>query len=87
MDIWIRDNLKSNMTFKTWIMRYKNKDNPMGDLARDIADDQDFPDSTDMAEVGLYLMGKHPCLDCVRVFRTASKQYMTWLMKEIFGDA
>ena len=82
MDSW-----KNRMTFKTWIMRYKNKDNPMGDLARDIADDRDFPDSTDPAEIGFYLMRQHPCQECIKVFRSACKRYISWLMKEIWGDA
>ena len=78
---------KSRISFKTWIMRYKNKDNPMGDLARDIADDRDFPDGTDLAEISLYLVRQNPCPECIKVFRTACKRYLTFVMKEMWGDA
>ena len=73
--------------FKTWIMRYKDKDNPMGDLARDIADDRDFPDSTDLTKICLYMMRQNPCPECIAVFRKACKRYLTWILKEVWGDA
>ena len=78
------ENWNNKRTFKQWVKRYENRDNPMGDLARDIADDSEFPDTTDLAVISFYLMRQHPCQNCVDVFRTACKRYTTWLVKEIW---
>ena len=75
---------RSKMSFRTWIMRYRTRNNPMGDLARDIADDPEFPDTSDLISVSFYLQRRHPCGECVEVFQTACKRYTTWLMKEIW---
>lgn len=81
METWAK-----KRTFKQWIKRYVNKDTPLGDLARDVAADPAFPDSTDLALVGLHLSAQFPCYECIDVFRTACKRYTTWLMKELWGD-
>lgn len=78
------DNCDNKQTFKHWIKRYENRYNPMGDLARDIADDSEFPDTADLRVISLYLIRQTPCPDCIKVFRIACKRYTTWLMKEMW---
>jgi uncharacterized protein YozE (UPF0346 family) len=31
------------MSFKTWLLRQQHRDDPVGDLARDVAQDKHFP--------------------------------------------
>lgn len=57
--------------FKTWIVNFKDVDLPIGDLARDISSDADFPDSDDYYETLDYIARKsrydHVVIDTFRV--------------------
>ena len=48
-------------TFKDWLMRFRNVDLPIGDLANDVASDPEFPDSQDYDRLHNYFSskGKH----------------------------
>ena len=70
-------------TFGRWILdRYLGKNNPAGDLAGDIKDDDQFPNSADFTVVASYLMSQAPCQDCWEVFLATWKKYTRWLVKE-----
>ena len=43
-------------TFKSWLFRFESVDLPIGDLARDVMGDPDFPDSDDFAEIASYVL-------------------------------
>lgn len=43
------------MTFKMWIQKFKGENNPIGDLANDIAADISFPNSTSYEDILAYL--------------------------------
>ena len=43
---------KEPKTFKEWLLkRYLHRDSPVGDLARDVARDPDFPDNGDFMDM------------------------------------
>ena len=44
-----------NVTFKAFMSRFLEKDSNIGDLARDIYDDENFPYTSDIAVVGRYI--------------------------------
>lgn len=45
-------------TFKNWIAEFKGVDLPIGDLAKDISDDADFPDEDYLDEIFEHLYSK-----------------------------
>lgn len=45
-------------TFKTWIIRFKGVDLPIGDLADDIAKDESFPDEDYFLEIWEHISSK-----------------------------
>lgn len=70
-------------SFKSWVLdKYFGKNNPKGDLAGDISEDMNFPDSCDFTVVASYLSGQRPCLECWEVFMQAWQEYTRWLVKE-----
>lgn len=70
-------------SFKRWVLdKYLGKNNPKGDLAGDISEDRNFPDSSDFTVVASYLSGQHPCLACWEVFMKTWLEYTRWLVKE-----
>lgn len=51
-------------TFQTWIENFRDVDLPIGDLARDIAEDPEFPIEDSFAIIHEYICGKakHPSI-------------------------
>lgn len=45
-------------TFKTWIIRFRGVDLPIGDLADDIAKDESFPDEDYFLEIWEHISNK-----------------------------
>ena len=62
-------------TFKTWILKFKGVDLPIGDLANDISGDSDFPDD-DFAEIYDYLISKHATEPVLDTFVTSWNFYL-----------
>jgi len=46
-------------TFKNWITKFKDVDLIIGDLAKEIVADGDFPDDDDLSEILEYLLAKN----------------------------
>lgn len=68
------------VTFRTWILRHKlNKDTPIGDLARDIQSDINFPSTYEYSEMMGYLNYKQACREAKIAFRCAYTQYRVYL--------
>ena len=63
------------MTFKDFIDRYQHINHRLGDLADDIALDDDFPESTDFYENLHYLTGKGVSQACIDTFFDAWAKY------------
>lgn len=67
-------------TFRTWILKNKiNRDTPVGDLARDIQRDINFPSTYEYSEMVGYLKHKSACSQAKAAFRYAYKQYFQYL--------
>lgn len=47
-----------DLDFKTWILHFKNVDRPIGDLATDIARDNEFPTENSKEVIRNYLKRK-----------------------------
>ncbi|WBX80154.1 YozE family protein [Virgibacillus salarius] len=50
------------MSFKEWLMHFKDVDRPIGDLANDIAKDGCFPDTSDKEKI-LEHLEQHNAMD------------------------
>lgn len=64
------------MNFYRWMMK-KHLDTkaPVGDLARDMEDDKEFPYDGSLDEILEYLEGKGACFGCMDACMEAWKQY------------
>lgn len=63
------------MTFKDFINRYRHINHRLGDLADDIALDDEFPESTDYYENLHYLTSKGASKSCIDTFFDAWAKY------------
>ena len=70
------------MTFKKWIAKYEKQVNPIGDLARDIAEDGDFPDTNDCEKILNYLRENRACSGAIDTFKNAWRRYISTIFKE-----
>lgn len=57
-------------TFKTWIANFKDVDLPIGDLARDILSNPDFPEEDDFGYIHEYLISKNFGSNVIETFST-----------------
>lgn len=64
------------MTFKAWISRCKASCNPVGDLAKRISRDKDFPKSNDYQLLLDYLTNKNVPTSGIDVFKFAYQEYL-----------
>ena len=66
------------MNFIEWLREFKNVDRPIGDLAKDVLSDSNFPKSNNYNELHDYLLYKarveHAVLE---VFKAVWKAYKT----------
>lgn len=52
--------------FYAWLQKKRRRDDPIGDLARDVARDSSFPSSEmNIERLRLYLMHKHACAEAI----------------------
>ena len=62
--------------YKFMIENYIKDDSPMGDLARDMKSDRDFPRrSICYTNIYYYLVKKNACDECLDSFHDAWKEY------------
>ena len=55
------------MSFKKWIVKFKDVDNPIGDLASDINEDSAFPESCTLQEAISYLKNRRAISEAIEV--------------------
>ena len=59
-------------TFWRWLTQQKDRDDPVGDFARDAIADRTFPRRVDTRHaLECYLLAEHACDDAMRAFRRA----------------
>jgi uncharacterized protein YozE (UPF0346 family) len=64
------------LNFKEWINQFKDLDNPIGDLTRDILNDGNFIDSNDYKEIRRYLnIDCNACYKAIHIFDQAWQEY------------
>lgn len=69
------------MYFKEWIKKYEKDEDPIGDLARDVSTDIEFPSEKYVPlrkkwlYLRIYLEEKHACDDCLDAFDEAWEVY------------
>ena len=70
--------------FYGWcVQRYRRKDTPLGDLARDMELDPKFPkDATTKEEILAYLKGRYACTGAVKTLGKAWKLYESVLSRQ-----
>ena len=63
-------------TFYSWIGQFKNEDSPMGDIAKDIYSDKDFPKKAKtLKPIKEYLESKSACGSFLSVLDKAFEMY------------
>ena len=58
-------------TFSTWLANFAGVDLPIGDLARDVAGDDDFPDSDNVFDMADHLISKKNSYEASAAVREA----------------
>ena len=69
-------------SFKTFIKRYRGQDDPIGDLADDIKEDDNFPTTASYTKIRDYLEGKNACQECIDAFNGIYTVYWLESLKE-----
>lgn len=67
-------------TFKDWIAKYKDADNRLGDLARDVLLDDAFPDHEYL--VVEYLENIRACDNAIDTAKDAIKKYKRYMYRQ-----
>ncbi len=69
------------MTFVDWLSRHVNRDTPLGDLARDVSRDKEFPMSNSKEDIRNHLHRKNACQDAISTFNQAWASYQVYQKK------
>ena len=64
-----------SMTFKRWLLQFKNEDTPIGDLASDVARDRSLPVTNSYTAWHDHLLGRRACPEALEALRWAWQQY------------
>lgn len=67
------------MNFKSWILKFKDVNLPIGDLAREIYPDSNFPTTSDKQEIYNYLKNTNACDEILEIFDHAFDYYFKTL--------
>lgn len=63
------------MIFKEWIMQFEKDNSPIGDLAKDIKQDEQFPYTKDYKSILNYLESQNACDGAIKAFKHAFRIY------------
>lgn len=72
--------------FREWILKFKQVDNRVGDLAREVERDHSFPSSDKYEVVKEYLINKKAHRDALDTFEFAYLLYAEDMIEEEDGD-
>lgn len=59
------------ITFENWIKTKKSENNAVGDLARDVSEDKNFPQTNKQSDVLYYLESVGACCEAIDTFKEA----------------
>lgn len=66
------------MTYKDYILQLIDEDSPVGDVARDIAEDPKFPETNDYEDLDYYLtIQNSSCDSFMRVFERTYNDFQS----------
>lgn len=71
-------------TFKKWIKKYEGEDTPAGVLARDIAQNEFFPDTAIRHEMLTHLQVRPATPELMAIFKQVYDDYRVWRKREAF---
>ncbi|MBF0709758.1 sterile alpha motif-like domain-containing protein [Gemella sp. GL1.1] len=63
------------MTFKNWILEFIDVNLPIGDLAKDVNFDNNFPNTSDKEVISEYLQNQGAFKDALETFEHSWKLY------------
>ncbi len=63
------------ISFRVWIRQFIDHNNAIGDLARDINDDSNFPKKNDYNTLLVYLKDHDACDDAIQTLKESWQQY------------
>jgi uncharacterized protein YozE (UPF0346 family) len=63
------------MTFKAWLMLQKKREDPVGDLARDVLADRTWPPTQDMVKLRQYIVKRGSVENAVSTLDRAYAEY------------
>ena len=63
------------LTYKAWLLKFIDVDLPIGDIAKDVALDKDFPNTKDYDSIYEYLTTAGSADSFMRVFEYSYKMY------------
>lgn len=69
------------MMFTDWLSRHIKRDSPLGDLARDVSGDKEFPVTNCKEDIETHLHRKHACHEAIDTFKTAWASYQAYQKK------
>jgi len=77
----------SRKAFKTWIKKFNKEDSPIGDLARDIKNDNKFPIGKNFIKMHSYLQSINASNNAIDVYKKAfrlfEQEYVMYSKSEI----
>lgn len=63
------------MTFKLWLSQFQTHDNPIGDLADDVARDRSAPEENNYVAWRNHMSNRQACPGALRTLRAAWRRY------------
>lgn len=69
------------MTFTDWLSRHVKRDSPLGDLARDVSNDREFPTSNSKEDIESHLRRNNACCEAIDTFSRAWTSYQAYQKK------
>jgi len=63
------------MRFNEWLMQFEKKDNPLGDLARDVRHDNYVPNEDNLRDWENHLIRRNACSDALKTLIAAFKKW------------
>lgn len=70
------------ITFTDWLIRHKNRNSPLGDLATDVIGDKTWPSYDTLQDYERYLSFRNASWDATKALKRAWRTYIAYLRKK-----